>query len=151
MLKSIIAAIVLVASITACSSEEQAPNSTKPENNSSVEAEPAEQEAEETVTLDGEWTTEDKQLEAAFFAEVSNGVITIWWSNAKNAKNEIYWVGSVPKEVEYEMISKGDQKAMADSFIALDQEALALNYENDYLTFEFSIGDITQTIHMQRL
>lgn len=149
MFKKLAVLFVIILSFTACSSE--SPKTTPDTKSGEVKVSASPEPADGEVVIEGEWATEDKEMEAAFVAEVTGDSIVVYWSDPNNTKNDIYWAGSFPDSASDEMISKADKEAMSGSLIAVDDAVKVFGYEDDYLTFEFTIADITQTIHLARL
>lgn len=103
-----------------------------------------------TDVPEGTWATEDKENEVAFVAEVGDGKVTVYWSNSSNKKKDVYWIGSFPKKAFEVFNSQPDTKALENELLASTDAEKQFKYEDDTLSFPFSIGGIDQTIHLTK-
>lgn len=140
MLKFLIAAIMMLV-FTACGQNNEQSAPTTETSTSQV-----------APYLQGTWAMADGTDEFNMVAGVHAGTIEITW--VSDGTKALYWRGTfdVPANVENgtKISSKADKKALASSILGSQDDVKVFTYEDDTLSYDFTVMGTTKTITLTR-
>ncbi len=143
----------LTLALAGCGSSE--PKVTEPDQPTTAQEQPKQEEKAQPLDLTGEWTQSNKNSEDSYqVATISGDTITInWVSNGGDTKS-LYWAGSYVAPTEatdsYSWESANDTEQTDKAMLASSDATKAFKYENGVLSYEASAMGTTTTVKMER-
>lgn len=143
----------LTLALAGCGSSE--PKVTEPDQSTTAQEQPKQEEKAQPLDLTGEWTQSNKNSEDSYqVATISGDTITInWVSNGGDTKS-LYWAGSYVAPTEatdsYSWESANDTEQTDKAMLASSDATKAFKYENGVLSYEASAMGTTTTVKMER-
>lgn len=143
----------LTLALAGCGSSE--PKVTEPDQPTTAQEQPKQEEKAQPLDLTGEWTQSNKNSEDSYqVATISGDTITINWVSNGGDTESLYWAGSYVAPTEatdsYSWESANDTEQTDKAMLASSDATKAFKYENGVLSYEASAMGTTTTVKMER-
>jgi c-di-AMP phosphodiesterase-like protein len=99
-------------------------------------------------TLNGTWTTVDKNEDGTFTAVINKDRIAVVLGD--DDSSSIYWVGSFPKMTSDKVVSEGNTEVMDASIFGSGDKTKVFSYKGGQLAFKFTMMGTTTTVHLKK-
>lgn len=107
---------------------------------------------EQGVSLSGHWTMADSSDPSfQIVGDVKNSSVTLTWKS--DNVSALYWKGSFDATDVTDgtvIVSQGDLQAMAGSILSSSSKTKEFTYDDDQLSFDFTVQGVTKTIHLEK-
>lgn len=137
---SIIFAVVLGFSLSACGSEDTSAGSTPIDKASAEDRAPS---------FTGAWAT-DANPDLEMQATITGNSIKILWVTPSQDTKALYWKGTFPTSNPERIVSKADVEALSGSILGSQDKTKVFTYDGAELSFDFTVMGTTKTMHLRK-